>query len=357
MDTTNFSTSVGTVTYRGFPTYDALNRLRTDVVKSVLIFLRLIGLSNSTEINIALGNPAEDNRATWILSRSGLTRNISEDQAAENRKTIEEIQKSTLGNDENPYTVLITEIATLLEKSDYLNNCQKALEALLKEKQNARINPKPAEELAAKAKADDVERQVMTLSKKCFLSPTVTFQQAKQTEGYFKHLMANFPNVPSELIAAYLFFGKVTKFSVNVALRDAGVARSRGFRVKDETLIERAAFVAWTGGDWRKYYESGGEIEIVPPIEDQKPGRPALKDTPKPKKAKAPKTPKPPKPPKTSKAPKAEQPKPVKPAKLDDSPNSQAIITITGSYQKIKDMIFALENDPTVKLIEYAVKK
>ena len=354
MDTTKFSTAVGTVTYAGFPTYDALNRLRTDVVKSVMILLRLIGLSDLAQINIALGNPSEDNRAGWVLSRSGLAKTISESQAAENLKTIEELQKSVLGDDENPYTVLITEIIAMLEKSDYLNNCQKALRALLKEKQEDRINPKRKEELAAKARAADIERQVVELSKKCFLSPTVTFQEAKQTEGYFEHLMADFPNVPSDMIAAYLFFGKVTKFSVNVALREAGVSRSRGFRVKDDSLIERTAFVAWTGGDWRKYYESGGEIEIVPPPENKKPGRPP-KNPPKIKETKVANAPKPPKLHKPPKSPKVEKPKPV--VKPDDSSNSQAILTITGPYRKIKDMIFALENDPTVKLIEYTVKK
>lgn len=351
LPTTDFSTTIGTVTYQSFPTYDALNHLRTDVIKGMMAFLRLIGLGSLEQINVALGCPPEDNRAEWMLTRTGLVRKITEEQAEENRKTTIEIQKSVLGDDDYPYVVDVIEIATMLQRPDYLSNCQKALRALLKQKQDERLKPEEPAEVQAtpktQPKSDEVESQVKAIAEKCFLSPTVTFRQAKETEGYFQRLLSDFPHISVEMIVAYLFFGQVKRASVLKALKDCGASRSRGFRVKPDSLIERSAFVAWTGGDWRKYYESGGEIEIVPPNEEKKRG-PKLKAPRLPKKPKA----------STKKVPAAQVvAKPEKVRQVANQPDSQAIITICGPHRQLRDLIDSIESNSAIRLIEYTVKK
>jgi hypothetical protein len=119
------------------------------------------------------------------------------------------------------------------------------------------------------------------------------------------------------------------------ALKEAGVSRSRGLRVKPDSLIEGTAFVYWAGGDWRKHYESGGKIEIKPQpddMEDNHIGRPKLnKTTRRPRTVQPKDTPQP----KTTPQPKVEVASPnfkIDPINLSATRTS---VTITGTISEI----------------------
>ena len=332
METTNYSVTIGKVTYRDFPTFSAISPLRLDVIKSMISFFRMLGICSLRQVNIAIGDPEDDQRAKWMVSREGgIPDEDDEAESEKNRKETEELQKTTLGEDDDDYVVSVPEVIALLQKSDFMNSPQKALRILLKQKQRERIEAPKPDNTAEK----DLERTVMARAKQCFLSPVFSLREAKNTEGYLAKLIKYFPNVPTELIAAYLFFGKVSKITINAALKEAGVSRSRGFRVKSDSLIERTAFVYWTGGDWRKYYESGGKIEIKPQpadMEDSHIGRPKLnKTTRRPRTVQPKDTPQP----KTTPQPKVEVASPT--VKIDpiNLSATRTSITITGTISEI----------------------
>ena len=358
METSSYSVTIGSVTYVDFPTYSELNKVRPDVVKNMIFFFRLLGLCSLGQVNEALGERAGETRAKWMFDRAGVSCEEDEKMSASNMRDLQTFQVALLGADDSAYTVKVTDIVNLLHRSEFVNNSQKALKALLRTQQLEKANAAAAEQVApepakdepkdesndepkdepaavSKIANEEVERQINAIVKSCMISPVYSFSEAKKTDGYLARLIEKFPHVPTEAISAYLFFGKINKFSINAALKEAGVSRGRGFRVKDDSLIERTAFVAWTGGNWRKYYESGGEIEIVSPNDEKKRG-------PKPKNPE----------PKAPKTPKVVLKKPTA-----TEPDSQAIITVTGPYQKIKDLIFSLETDSALKLTEYTVKK
>lgn len=396
METSSYSVTIGSVTYVDFPTYSELNKVRPDVVKNMIFFFRLLGLCSLRQVNEAFGERADETRAKWMFDRAGVSCEEDEKMSASNVRDLQTFQVALLGADDSAYTVKVTDIVNLLHRSEYVNNSQKALKALLRTQQLEKANvaaeqvaPEPAKDepkdeskdepknepaAVSKTANEEVERQINAIVKSCMISPVYSFSEAKKTDGYLARLIEKFPHVPTEAISAYLFFGKINKFSINAALKEAGVSRGRGFRVKDDSLIERTAFVAWTGGNWRKYYESGGEIEIVPPNDEKKRG-PKPKN-PEPKAQKTPKSPKDalpplikiPDPPKRdhetqpattqeriAAVPKINLEKPK--AAEQSKAQATAIITVTGPYQKIKDLIFSLETDSALKLTEYTVKK
>ena len=71
METTNYSVTIGKVTYRDFPTFSAISPLRLDVIKSMISFFRMLGICSLRQVNIAIGDPEDDQRAKWMVSREG----------------------------------------------------------------------------------------------------------------------------------------------------------------------------------------------------------------------------------------------------------------------------------------------
>ncbi len=348
METTSLCTAIGTVTYEDFPTYDAVSRLRPDVIKGLMVLYRMLGFCSLKQLNLALGNPEDDGRAEWMLSRSGVAQDVDESCSEDNRRDTAEIQKTVLKDDERHYTIRVTDFVNSLERCTYSSNSQTVLRALLKKAQEDQAEQpesanKETEEKPTPPKADDIESQVAKIAKNSPVSPVYDYYEAKQTAGYFKKLTDYFPNVTVDMIIAYLFFGAISRCTIGATLRNLGASKPRGFRPGPESLIERTAFVAWTGGNWRKYYESGGVIETLPPPstsgQDSQNGRP--------QKAK---------PIRRAVAPKPVVPKPVLPPPAPKQPtvkvegfdpsSARATISITGTVKEIYQILAMINGEP-----------
>lgn len=153
MNSTSYSIPIGTVIYNTFPTYSELNQLRSDVIEGMMIFFRMLGLCSMRQINAAIGNPEDDYRVKWMLTHAGVADVVDESQAIENRQITEELQRSVLGDDDHTYIIEVTEIAAMLQKIGYTRNCKKALQDLLRIKQNERLGkPMSAKPKSAKPK-------------------------------------------------------------------------------------------------------------------------------------------------------------------------------------------------------------
>lgn len=139
MNSTSYSIAIGTVIYNTFPTYSELNQLRSDVIEGMMIFFRMLGLCSMRQINAAIGNPEDDYRIKWMLTHAGVADVVDESQAIENRQITEELQRSVLGDDDHTYIIEVTEIAAMLQKIGYTRNSKKALQDLLRIKQNERL--------------------------------------------------------------------------------------------------------------------------------------------------------------------------------------------------------------------------
>ncbi|MBR0133748.1 hypothetical protein IJM16_00570 [Candidatus Saccharibacteria bacterium] len=331
MKTTEFSTTVGNVTYFNFPTYAVLCNDRPDVRQEMMIFFRLIGLCSYQQINVAIGNSPEDARVKHLLSEAGVNMNVNEGQSEENRQYAESLQREYLGEDPSSYQIDVSKLIVELHKIGYVKNCKKALESLLKAEQADRRNShfqktsqskgsskteqpeinslqaeqskveqgaQPSNNQSRNDHADDIllenkqpdveqaeslrpkeirpaplrmeiktfadlERAIKTIAAECPISPIHNFKEAKKTHKYFFDLIRYYPNVPANMLVHYLFGEGVSTVTVQSAIRNSGVRRGKGFRVNNDSIIERAAFVAWTNGDWMEYLEQEGSIEGI----------------------------------------------------------------------------------------------
>ncbi len=404
MNSTSYSISIGTVIYNTFPTYSELNKLRNDAIEGMMIFFRMLGLCSIRQINAAIGNPEDDYRIKWMLTHSGVADMVDESQSIENQSITEELQREILGDDDHTYIVEVTEIATMLQKVGYFKNCRKALEDLLRQKQNERLgkpmsaksktvkstkytksaakpvtvpetkpevvpdavpeaklvaavdivpeakptvvleNPPESENAITTPKLEELkgrlEQQVLAIKNNCPFQPIKNFQEAKRTAGYFAQLVGYFPNITACEISTYLFDGQIGKHSVLIALREAGLSRGRGFKPGPESLIERCGFVAWTGAKWQDYYECAAKPEPAPVVISVKP------------------KPEPPKKPKaTAKTEKSAADKPKGKTSQSSRPLAQASITISGTVAKILFTLSQIEVGGEVDLLEFHVKK
>lgn len=299
MQTTDFSTTVGNVTYFNFPTYAALCNDRPDVRQEMMIFFRLIGLCSYRQINVAIGNSPEDARVKHLLLEAGVDMNVDESQSEENRQYAESLQKEYLSEDPSSYQIDVSKLIVELHKIGFVKNCKKALESLLKAEQakveqgaqpsNNQSRNDHTDDMSLENKQPDVEQAeslrpkeirpaplqmeiktfadlecaIKTIAAECPISPIHNFKDARKTNKYFFDLIRYYPNVPANMLVHYLFGEGVSTVTVQSAIRNSGVRRGRGFRANNDSIIERAAFVAWAKGNWMEYLEQEGSIEGI----------------------------------------------------------------------------------------------
>lgn len=98
--------------------------------------------------------------------------------------------------------------------------------------------------------------KLLRLAKNCTLEVRRDKAVLKNKE-YMQKLLQFFPSVSYEIMTVYLFNNTVTTAQVQVAfskegVKKPGVGNPRGEKLK-EIIYERAAFVAWTGGNWKEF--------------------------------------------------------------------------------------------------------
>ncbi len=284
METTNFSVTVGTITYYDFPTFSELNRYRPDVVAQMLIFFRMLGLCSLRQINRAIGNDDDDYRAQWMMTHAGLPDHVDESHAAENIAYTEEIQREILGDDTKHYFIKVTDVASKLHKIHNVSP-QKALNEIINElkgiaetseRKEKKMEKKVIESETTKRSAPPTlatirpedEQEVQRLSNGCPIEPIRDVAKVRKDKEYLEQLVGYFPHVTASLIARYLFNEMVKISAVNNMFYLAKIAREKTGNWRHpslDTIRERAAFVAWTGGDWREYLAENLPLDEVKP--------------------------------------------------------------------------------------------
>ena len=410
MQTTDFSTTIGNVTYFNFPTYSELCGDRSDVRQEMMIFFRLIGLCSPQQINVAIGNPPDDVRIKHILNEVGVDTTVGESQSEENRQYAESLQREYLGDDPNSYRVDVSLLNIGLRKIGYSKNCKKVLETLLKAEQADRGNdhfqkasqpnnpPKteppqavppqenqpgaeqpedgqPQENRSMPPKTEiktfvDLERAIKTIAADCPISPIHDFKEARKTDKYFSNLLRYFPNVPAGMLIHYLFRDGVSTFTVQDAIRNSGIRRGKGFHVSGDSIVERAAFVAWAEGDWSAYLEREGPAATIIEALAKKAESGSSTPVTRHRKAVLPKAVPPKTPMNDSKQTEATEVKATTPPEAkatvpdtEQKPRAKSngpalgIIHVSGTVSEILALLMQLENDARVEVKKFMVER
>ena len=261
----------------------------------------MLGLCTEKQINTAIGAPEDDVRAHTLLSQMGFSQEIAERDAEKNRQNIEELQREVFGNDRTTYYVRISDVSKKLCLIHYSRNAMKALGAVLRETRDearkdetsyqaemitdeyertdedmsprtknktrkskktqpavraARTIKKPFFRIDAEAK-----RQIEEMAANCPIRPNHDFRAVRNDTEYLKSLTGYFPNASVNMMMTYLFRDEKSVQLVQKALRDAGVSKAKGQHAKDDSIMERAAFVCWTGSFWKEYLKQICEVQ------------------------------------------------------------------------------------------------
>ena len=289
MEANDFTVTIGTITYTEFPTYAEICLLRSDVITQLLVFFRMIGLCSTRQINRAIGNDENDHQIRQTMQRVGVSEQVDESCAAENMAyTEKEIQRGILGNDTKHYTVRITDIISKLHKLS-THTPQKALAEILDElrgiikkverkekKMEEKVvepgiieQPTSASEAPAPTTALSEEGQkVWRIATECPIKPVRDVAKVRKDKGYLEQLVGYFPHSTASLIAKYLFNEMAKISTVNNMFYLAKITREKGGDWRHPSLDvvhERAAFVAWAGGDWREYLAENLPLDEIKP--------------------------------------------------------------------------------------------
>lgn len=354
METTDYTIVIGTITYTDFPTYAEINLLRPDVIRELMIFFRMVGLCSIRQINLAIGNAEDDFRVQWMLRHAEVQDAIDESQSQPNMAYTEEVQRDILGDDAKPYTIKVSDIAIRLHKLSS-HTAGKAITDLIHEQQGITEKPerkeKPMKQSVSTPKpkrstvaevTPEIEDHVQDIADKCPIRPDHDFQKVRKDKAYLEQLAEYFPHVTSSMIAQYLFHETVSMAVVGGVFRALGISKkeAKGIARPSASVIhERAAFVAWTGGDWEEYFEQNGPLEITTHKPAPEPPAPAEKPAPV----------EPPAP--------IEKPAPVeKPAPAaPDKPDFIAEIKLSAKNPEILRILNWLETEATAEILDYTV--
>ena len=270
METTNYSVTVGTVTYTDFPTYAEINRFRPDVIRELVVFFRMVGLCSTQQISRAIDSPETDNKVRFLLNRIGAD-DVDESFAEENIAFTEnELQRKILGKDKTAYTVKVSDLVKRMHKMSSLTP-KKALTELLHELQlaaktekrghrNIKKTKEPEEEKIEKNKETEEKKmnnfdKVTKIISECPIAPNRDFRAVRKSKEYLTSLSEYFPHVSASMIAQYLFDDNIKLATVNGMFHAARISRGKvpTNRPNSDITLERIAFVAWTGHDWQHF--------------------------------------------------------------------------------------------------------
>lgn len=320
----------------------------------------MIGLCSIRQINCAIGNDEDDYRIQWMLAHANIPDHVDESHAAENIAYTEEIQREILGDDTKHYFVKVTDVAAKLHKIHNVSP-QKALNEIINElkgladpserkekKMKQHIGmPKPKRSTVAEV-TPEIEQRVQDLADKCPIQPDHDFQKVRKDKAYLERLAEYFPHITSSMIAQYLFHETVSMAVVGGVFRALGISKkeAKGIARPSASVIhERAAFVAWAGGDWKEYFEQNGPLEVAshapapePPAPVEPPAsaeKPAPVEPPAPIEKPAP----------------VEKPAPATP----DKPVYIAEIKLSAKNPEILRILSQLETETTAEILDYTV--
>ena len=261
----------------------------------------MLGLCTEKQINTAIGAPEDDVRAHNLLSQMGFSQEIAERDAEKNRQNIEELQREVFGNDRTTYYVRISDVSKKLCLIHYSRNAMKALGAVLRETRDEALKDETSyqaemitdeyertdEDMSPRTKNKtrkskktqpavraartikkpffridaEAKRQIEEMAANCPIRPNHDFRAVRNDTEYLKSLTGYFPNASVNMMMTYLFRDEKSVQLVQKALRDAGVSKAKGQHAKDDSIMERAAFVCWTGSFWKEYLKQICEVQ------------------------------------------------------------------------------------------------
>lgn len=259
---------VDNVSYGGFQDLSFVEKLPDLAAGSYVIFLRKIGVCQLKDLANLFGETSTE-ATKRLVTRLRLIEDVDKISCLENVECTKKWQHEILGEDPRKYYVPVNTLLNRVVHDTMYSNpyglgvFEKNVEDYLRKQQNSKNNPKEApkmksmEETIGKPISQMGLVDVLPAAKACMLKPLRDAEEAKRNENYFQNLLVYFPHLSSGDVAKYLFQNKYSTWSVrNWLSRDAAEPRGRGAaRHSRATLYERAAFVAWAGGDYETYIQ------------------------------------------------------------------------------------------------------